>query len=209
MRAAMLEAPTFPLASLANWLFHASKPADVLPHCAASASPAVHASATKAATATVLNRPPFVIRKLLLCSPADYRGAGAGIMAASRRVPGAPADPASVNPLRDRFDRLGHLLEDLPDLAFAHDQRRRQRDGLASDAHHQVFVVERMHHGVVGAPADGVGPRGEIDAGRDPDGADVEHVGQALEPHGGVGPFGLELLRALERPFLAVEVERG
>ncbi len=51
----MAEALTFPLASLANWLFHASKPADVLPHVAAPASLAVHMSATKAATVTVLN----------------------------------------------------------------------------------------------------------------------------------------------------------
>src|SRR5688572_4881939 len=62
MSAAMAEGPTFPLASLANWLFHASKPADVLPHCAAPASPAVHTSALKAATATVLNGPPVVIQ---------------------------------------------------------------------------------------------------------------------------------------------------
>src|SRR5262245_43079302 len=52
----------FARASLANWLFQASKPAEVLPHCAAPASPAVHTSATKAATATVLNWPPVVIQ---------------------------------------------------------------------------------------------------------------------------------------------------
>jgi hypothetical protein len=37
MRAAIAEAPTLPLASSANCLFHASKPAAVLPHCAAPA----------------------------------------------------------------------------------------------------------------------------------------------------------------------------
>src|ERR1700739_3792393 len=40
-------------ASLANSLFHASKPADVLPHCAPLASPAMHTRADKAANATI------------------------------------------------------------------------------------------------------------------------------------------------------------
>ena len=52
---------------------------------------------------------------------------------------------------------------------------------VAGDADHQALVVERLLHGVVGAPADGVGPRREVDAGGEADAADVEHVGQALE----------------------------
>src|SRR5262245_37285466 len=58
----MPEAPTRPLASSANCLFHASKPAAVLPHCAASALPPIHASAAIAATVIALNCPPLFIR---------------------------------------------------------------------------------------------------------------------------------------------------
>src|SRR5215208_4523775 len=67
MRAATVEALTlFPLASSANCFFHASKPAAVLPHCAAPASLAIHTSATKTATVTALNCPPVVIQNLTL-----------------------------------------------------------------------------------------------------------------------------------------------
>jgi hypothetical protein len=56
MRAPTVEALTpLPRASIANWFFHASKPAAVLPHCAALALLAINASATKAATVTALN----------------------------------------------------------------------------------------------------------------------------------------------------------
>src|SRR3984893_2391368 len=66
MRAATVEALTpLPLASSANCFFHASKPAAVLPHCAASALLAIHTSAAKAATVTVLNCPPLVIQNPL------------------------------------------------------------------------------------------------------------------------------------------------
>ena len=40
-------------ASLANSLFQASKPADVLPHCAPLASPAIQTRANKAADVTI------------------------------------------------------------------------------------------------------------------------------------------------------------
>src|SRR5499433_2906787 len=51
-------------------------------------------------------------------------------------------------------------------------------------------------------------PRGEVDAGSEPDAADVEHVGQALEAHRRLGPGRLELARALEQALVAVEIER-
>src|SRR5829696_6154293 len=70
MRAATVEALTlFPLASSANCFFHASKPAAVLPHCAAPASLAIQTSATKAATVTALNCPPVVIQNLRPFAP--------------------------------------------------------------------------------------------------------------------------------------------
>src|ERR1700730_4194774 len=63
MRAATVEALTpLALASSANCFFHASKPAAVLPHCAAPALLAIHTNATKAAMMTVLNCPPLVIQ---------------------------------------------------------------------------------------------------------------------------------------------------
>src|SRR6266404_4790363 len=63
MRAARVEALTpLALASSENCLFHASKPAAVLPHCAAPALPVIHRSATRTATVTVLSCPPLVIR---------------------------------------------------------------------------------------------------------------------------------------------------
>src|SRR6266516_4358931 len=65
MRAATVEELTpLPLASSANCFFHASKPAAVLPHCAAPALLVIHTNATKAATVTVLNCPPLVISEL-------------------------------------------------------------------------------------------------------------------------------------------------
>src|SRR6266540_2145389 len=61
MRAPMVAALTpFPLASAANCCFHASKPAAVLPHGAASALPAIPTSTAKAAT--VLKRLRLIIR---------------------------------------------------------------------------------------------------------------------------------------------------
>src|SRR5215203_4601874 len=70
MRAATVEALTlFPLASSANCFFHASKPAAVLPHCAAPASLAIHTSAAKAATVTALNCSPLVIQNLRPFAP--------------------------------------------------------------------------------------------------------------------------------------------
>ena len=40
------------------------------------------------------------------------------------------------------------------------------------------------------------------------DGADVEHVGQALQRHDRVDPLGLDRLGALEELLLAIEVQR-
>src|ERR1700730_17138646 len=55
------------------------------------------------------------------------------------------------------------LLEDLADLVFRDDQRRRERDGVAGDAEHQPVFVERLLHALIGALAERVGARGEVD----------------------------------------------
>src|SRR5258708_33331916 len=71
------------------------------------------------------------------------------------------------------------------------------------------MLVERLVHRIKGALANLARPRGEIDPGGQPDAADIEHVGQALERHRRFGPDRLELTRALESALLAVEREPG
>src|SRR5262249_21738722 len=73
----------------------------------------------------------------------------------------------------------------------------------------QVLVLKGVHHAVIGAAADRVRARGEIDAGGKAHAADVEHTGQALEAHGGVVPGWFERARALKQALLPVEVQRG
>src|SRR6266446_4921914 len=112
MRAARVEALTpFPLASSANCLFHASKPAAVLPHCAAPALPVIHRSATKTATVTILSCPPLVIPNSFhaLCITRN-----AGSQSPFRRA-GCPSPRQG--------SRLGHLRE-----------HALQRGGIAIDA---------------------------------------------------------------------------
>jgi hypothetical protein len=82
--------------------------------------------------------------------------------------------------LNDRADHSCELVEDFADLRFAHNQRRAKRNGVASDAHHKVLVAEGSVHGCVGALAESVRLRREVDADHESDGADVEHTGQAL-----------------------------
>ena len=53
------------LASVANSCFQAPKPADVLPHCAASARETRHASKPKAAKVAVTNSLLWVIKEVL------------------------------------------------------------------------------------------------------------------------------------------------
>src|ERR1700694_2207370 len=97
MRAARVEALTpFPLASSANCFFHASKPAAVLPHCAAPALLVIHTSATRTATATVLTCRPSVIPNSFhaLCIRRNTGSPslpGRGVIAGSRAV----QDPSS------------------------------------------------------------------------------------------------------------------
>ena len=61
----------------------------------------------------------------------------------------------------------------------------------------------------IAALADGVGLAGEIDAGHQADGADVEHVRQALQAHRRLRPDRLQLRGAREQIFVAIEIERG
>src|ERR1700688_259115 len=90
------------------------------------------------------------------------------------RVRSATDNSARI--LRYCADHLGNLVDDLADLVFADDQRRGQRQGIAGDAQHQV-VVEKCAVEPVKAPlARKVRTRRQVDAGGQPDGADVQHV---------------------------------
>src|SRR4029079_10547746 len=86
---------------------------------------------------------------------------------------------------RQRLDHAPDLFEDFADLAFAHDQRWRDRDRVPDDAEHDALVVEAALHRLEAAFADAVGTRGEIDAGGEANAADVEHTGHAFERHRG------------------------
>ena len=79
---------------------------------------------------------------------------------------------------------------------------------VAGDPDHEVFVVERPLHGLIAALAHGARPRGEIDAGGEPDGANIENVGQTLERHRRIGKERLQLPHPLEQLFVAIEIER-
>ena len=87
-------------------------------------------------------------------------------------------------------------------------KRRGDRQGIAGDPDHQVLVVEGPFHGLVAALAGGAGPRRKVDAGRNADRAHVEHAGQALQRHRGVGIERLEPLCPLEQALVAVKIER-
>src|SRR4029077_20203578 len=122
----------------------------------------------------------------------------------------SPLDPIPNYPrLVDCPDHVGDLAEDFAYLALAHDQRRRQRNGVAGDSDHQVVPGEGLLHGFIAAPAYRVGSRGQVDARGKTDAADIEHVGQSFESHCGVGPKRLERSRAIEQALVAIEVERG
>src|SRR6187455_976864 len=86
----MPEAPTpFALASPANACFHPSKPAALLPHCAALASPATVASATTTAAAVIL-------QYWLLFMRLSYHINCDEILAVRR--PGPPANRDTIGP---------------------------------------------------------------------------------------------------------------
>ena len=57
---------------------------------------------------------------------------------------------------------------------------------------------------LAGAAGDGR----QVDRAGEADAADVDDIGQALEPHDGVIPLGFERLGALEQALVAIDVER-
>src|ERR1700709_2336962 len=75
-----------------------------------------------------------------------------------------------------RSDHLCHLLDDFADLVLGDDQRRRQGQGVAGDAEHQIVVVEGAVEAVEAALARRVRAGREVDAGGQADRADVHHI---------------------------------
>jgi hypothetical protein len=66
-------------------------------------------------------------------------------------------------------------------ICIVHDQRRRQRDDVAGAAHQQPAVVEAAPEHLVAAAAGGIAARRQLDRADQPEVADVDHVGQALQ----------------------------
>ena len=61
----------------------------------------------------------------------------------------------------------------------------------------------------IDAFAGAAGNRRKIDRAGETNAADVDDVGQALEPHDGVIPLGFDRLGALEQALVTIEVDRG
>src|SRR5262245_35545927 len=80
-----------------------------------------------------------------------------------------------------RLDDAAELVEDLADLAFAHDQWRAERERIADGAEHHVVLEEAEVERVHASLAHGIGPAGQVDADREADGTNVEHVREAFE----------------------------
>src|SRR5580692_6237422 len=122
-------------------------------------------------------------------------------------VPGPePLCPAPA--LRRRFDRSADLLHDLADLVLAHDERGGQLDRVARRPDHDPRIKERVVERATDTLARTALNRREIDRAGQADTADVDDVGQPLEPHDGVIPLGLERLGALEQALIAIDIER-
>src|SRR3954471_23541377 len=66
--------------------------------------------------------------------------------------------------LSHRPDHLRHLVDDLADLILGDDQRRRQHQGVAGDAEHQVVVMEGAVEAVKAALARRLRAGCEVDA---------------------------------------------
>src|SRR6185503_20846211 len=106
----------------------------------------------------------------------------------------------AVRAASDGGEDLGQLvLEDLGDLLFLDDERRRQSDRIAGDTQHDAEVVEALFHRIISALAGRSLDRIEIDCRDKAYGADISDMLLALERHGGISPFVLELEGALEQ----------
>src|SRR5262245_37175278 len=106
------------------------------------------------------------------------------------------------------LDDTAELVEHFPELAFAHDQWRAQRERVTDGAERDVVLekaeVERVH----AAFADRVRPAREIDTDSEADRANIEHVRQTFEPHRRLPPRLFQLPGTLEQTLVAIYIKR-
>ncbi len=93
-------------------------------------------------------------------------------------------------------------------MLLAHDKRRGEFDRVAGRADHDPRIKKRVVERATDTLARAALNGREIDRAGETDAADVEDIGQALEPHDGVIPLGLERFGALEQALVAIGVER-
>src|SRR4029079_461642 len=87
------------------------------------------------------------------------------------------------------------------------DQRRGQYQRIAHGAEHKILPEKGGLEGAGAAQTRRTVDRGEVDAGGEPDAADVDDVGRALQRMHGIGEDGFERDGALEQALLAIKVE--
>ena len=88
-------------------------------------------------------------------------------------------------------------------------QGRGQHQRIADRADHQILVEEGGIEGARPAQARRTVDRGQVDAGGEADGPDVDHMRRAFQPMHRVGEHRLERAGALEQALVAIKVERG
>src|SRR5215217_4045089 len=104
-------------------------------------------------------------------------------------------------------DRRQAFVENLVDLAVGNDERRRECDGIAGDAQHDVMLVKSALHGMISALAGLTRQWSQVDTGDKTNGAHILHQRMALERHCGIGPAILDLAGTLEESFLLVKIQ--
>src|SRR5215471_3746304 len=112
--------------------------------------------------------------------------------------------PSRLRYLADNFRKL---VEHLADLGLRHDQRRAQRQRVAYSTKHEITLEEAEFKRFPPTLSHRVRPAGEVNANRQANRADVEHIRQPFEAHCCLAPHGFQLTGALKQPFLAIDVQ--
>src|SRR5665213_141445 len=113
-----------------------------------------------------------------------------------------------VHPSNKAIQNAPDSIDHFGDIGFGNDKGRRQRDGVAADADHEILFGEGKLDRVIAAPARGFRIGFEFDSRRQTDIADVGNEGRALQRMHGLFQHRLQLRGALEQSFVAIDVER-
>src|SRR6185503_11032537 len=105
------------------------------------------------------------------------------------------------------LEDAGKDLDELSDLLLLDDERRRERDDVAGGAD-QESAAERLDEAGMGALRRLVGYGLKLNCPNQPDIADVDDVGQALQRMHRLLPIGRKLRSAREQALLLVDLER-